>query len=42
MFWVNVPFCVVGLVLEARFMTADTPSFVKMKASPASTYLASS
>ena len=25
MFWVNVPFCVVGLVLAARHMPADTP-----------------
>jgi hypothetical protein len=29
MFWVNVPFCVVGLVLAGRFMAADTPSFVQ-------------
>ncbi|HXT90762.1 MAG TPA: MDR family MFS transporter [Trebonia sp.] len=26
MFWVNVPFCVVGLVLAARFLPADHPS----------------
>ena len=26
MFWVNVPFCVAGLVLAARFMAADAPS----------------
>jgi EmrB/QacA subfamily drug resistance transporter len=26
MFWVNVPFCVAGLVLAARFMAADKPS----------------
>jgi EmrB/QacA subfamily drug resistance transporter len=25
MFWVNVPFCVVGLALAARFMPADAP-----------------
>ena len=34
MFWVNVPFCVVGLVLAARFMTADTPSFVQNEGKP--------
>jgi EmrB/QacA subfamily drug resistance transporter len=26
MFWVNVPFCVVGLVLAARFLDRDEPS----------------
>jgi EmrB/QacA subfamily drug resistance transporter len=26
MFWVNVPFCVVGLILAARFMPADRPA----------------
>jgi EmrB/QacA subfamily drug resistance transporter len=26
MFWVNVPFCVAGLILAARHMPADTPS----------------
>src|SRR3984957_5240467 len=25
MFWVNVPFCVIGLILAARFMAADKP-----------------
>jgi EmrB/QacA subfamily drug resistance transporter len=31
MFWVNVPFCVVGLLLAWRYMTADAPA----KAAPA-------
>jgi EmrB/QacA subfamily drug resistance transporter len=31
MFWVNVPFCVVGLLLAWRYMTADAPA----KAMPA-------
>jgi EmrB/QacA subfamily drug resistance transporter len=26
MFWVNVPFCVVGLVLAGRYLAKDTPS----------------
>src|ERR1700729_2786105 len=26
MFWVNVPFCVAGLILAARFMAADKPA----------------
>jgi hypothetical protein len=26
MFWVNVPFCVAGLILAARFMPADKPA----------------
>jgi EmrB/QacA subfamily drug resistance transporter len=26
MFWVNVPFCVIGLILAARFMASDAPS----------------
>ncbi len=26
MFWVNVPFCVAGLILAARFMVSDAPS----------------
>jgi EmrB/QacA subfamily drug resistance transporter len=26
MFWVNVPFCVIGLILAARFMPADRPA----------------
>jgi EmrB/QacA subfamily drug resistance transporter len=26
MFWVNVPFCVLGLILAARFMADDTPA----------------
>jgi EmrB/QacA subfamily drug resistance transporter len=26
MFWINVPFCVAGLVLAARFMAADAPA----------------
>jgi EmrB/QacA subfamily drug resistance transporter len=26
MFWVNVPFCVAGLILAARFMASDAPS----------------
>jgi EmrB/QacA subfamily drug resistance transporter len=34
MFWVNVPFCVVGLVLAARFMARDAPSFVRDQAKP--------
>ncbi|HEU5387219.1 MAG TPA: MFS transporter [Streptosporangiaceae bacterium] len=42
MFWVNVPFCVVGLVLAARFMPGDAPSPVRHEKSPASTYPASS
>jgi EmrB/QacA subfamily drug resistance transporter len=25
MFWVNVPFCLAGLVLAARYLTSDTP-----------------
>ena len=29
MFWVNVPFCVVGLYLAARYMPADTPDPAK-------------
>ena len=31
MFWVNVPFCVVGLYLAARYMPADTPDPAKPK-----------
>jgi EmrB/QacA subfamily drug resistance transporter len=34
MFWVNVPFCALGLVLAARFMATDTPSFVQNEARP--------
>ena len=34
MFWVNVPFCVVGLVLAARFMASDAPAFVRGQAKP--------
>lgn len=26
MFWVNVPFCAIGLLLAARYMTDDTPA----------------
>jgi len=29
MFWVNVPFCVVGLMLAARYMPADAPAPVR-------------
>jgi EmrB/QacA subfamily drug resistance transporter len=31
MFWINVPFCVVGLALAARFMPADAPDKAKPK-----------
>ena len=31
MFWVNVPFCAVGLYLAARYMPADTPDPAKPK-----------
>ena len=31
MFWVNVPFCVIGLFLAARFMADDTPDAAKPK-----------
>jgi EmrB/QacA subfamily drug resistance transporter len=31
MFWVNVPFCVVGLYLAARYMPSDTPDPAKPK-----------
>ena len=34
MFWVNVPFCVAGLVLAARFMVGDAPDFVRDQARP--------
>ena len=34
MFWVNVPFCVAGLILAARFMAADAPAFVGNRAKP--------
>ena len=37
MFWVNVPFCAVGLYLAARFMAGDAPHFVRPEKSPAST-----
>jgi EmrB/QacA subfamily drug resistance transporter len=32
MFWVNVPFCVAGLYLAARFMANDAPDAAKPKA----------
>jgi EmrB/QacA subfamily drug resistance transporter len=31
MFWVNVPFCVTGLFLAARYLANDTPDAVKPK-----------
>jgi EmrB/QacA subfamily drug resistance transporter len=31
MFWVNVPFCLVGLYLAARYMPSDTPDPAKPK-----------
>jgi EmrB/QacA subfamily drug resistance transporter len=34
MFWVNVPFCAVGLYLAARFMASDAPSFVRSEKKP--------
>jgi EmrB/QacA subfamily drug resistance transporter len=34
MFWVNVPFCAVGLYLAARFMAGDAPSFVRSEKKP--------
>jgi EmrB/QacA subfamily drug resistance transporter len=34
MFWVNVPFCVAGLVLAARFMAADAPASAPDQARP--------
>ncbi len=34
MFWVNVPFCAVGLFLAARFMAGDAPSFVRPEEKP--------
>jgi EmrB/QacA subfamily drug resistance transporter len=34
MFWVNVPFCAVGLYLAARFMPADAPSFARGQEKP--------
>jgi EmrB/QacA subfamily drug resistance transporter len=34
MFWVNVPFCAVGLYLAARFMAGDAPHFVRPEKKP--------
>src|SRR6201995_2344797 len=34
MFWVNVPFCLVGLYLAARFMPGDAPRFVRSEKKP--------
>jgi EmrB/QacA subfamily drug resistance transporter len=34
MFWVNVPFCAVGLYLAARFMANDAPDFVRPEKKP--------
>lgn len=31
MFWINVPFCVIGLVLAARYLAADAPDPLKPK-----------
>jgi EmrB/QacA subfamily drug resistance transporter len=41
MFWVNVPFCVVGLMLAWRYMAADAPAkAAPAKAAPAKAVLA--
>ena len=34
MFWVNVPFCVVGLFLAGRYMAGDAPSVVRSEKKP--------